>query len=193
MRKKKFFAVVAALGVGGLLFAACNSGPSNNAVQREQQTSTSILNQLLTAQPIPAFKWSQLRQTLIDIETAQADTTQTTTFFFNQGVTDPVNSCPSVGFPVASTTELSNPQQTVNDGYPNGGAVVTLPQIDPNGVYAGDSSGTYVLCVSASGQTYGVYWEGFVYALTGPAVWNPTTNSVTPTGPSSFKFSTAKP
>jgi hypothetical protein len=136
-----------------------------------------------TAQPAPVFTWSQIRQTLIDIETAQAKTIQTTTFFFNLGVKAPVNTCPSIGFPVATTDEITNPSR-IDAGY------AVIPQIDPNGIYTGNSTGTYVLCVGSDGSTYGVYWEGYVYAVTGPATWNAATGSVQETGPTSFKFTT---
>lgn len=149
---------VVGLTAGALALGACNSSPQ----ARDQNISTQVLGQYENSQPVPQFKWSQIRQTAIDIETAQAHTTQTTSFFFNMGVAKPW-SCPSIGFPVAATTELTNPQQN-NSG-------VALSQIDPNGIYAGNSTGTYVLCVSPSGKPYAQYWEGFVSTVDGAAVW----------------------
>lgn len=174
------FVVALALGL-----TAC----SQSANSKDQATSAAILSQMETAQPVPVFTWSQIRQTLIDIETAQAKTVQTTTFFFNLGVKTPVNSCPSIGFPVATTDELTNPQQAVGGS----GGQTSIAQIDPNGIYAGNSTGTYVLCIGSDGSTFGAYWEGYVYAVTGPAVWNDKTGAVQETGPSSFKFTTSKP
>ena len=189
-KKVRAAGVVLGLAIGAVTLGACNSS-APVAVQKDQATSASILSQFETAQPTPQFKWSQYRQTLIEIETAEADGTQTTTFFFNQGVQNPVQSCPSIGFPIASTSELTNPVQDDNNG-PNGNAGVAIGQIDPNGVYAGNSTGTYVLCVNADGSTYAAYWEGFTYTVSGPAVWDTTTNSVKLTGPSSQKFSVGK-
>lgn len=180
---KKLIALLAAVAAA-LTMTACTS---NNANKRDAQVSRAILGQYEISQPVPQFKWSQIRQTAIDIETAQARSTQTTTFFFNLGVTDPVMSCPSIGFPVASTTQITNPQQSV--GGPESGNV-PISQIDPNGIYSGDSSGTYVLCVDGKGQTYGDYWEGYVYTTTGPAVWDVKAHTVKRTGPSSFQFQT---
>src|SRR5947209_5945955 len=74
---------------------SCDNAPANSAEQSQQSQIQTQLNQ---SQPIPQFKWSQYRQTLISIETAQAHTIQTTTFEFNLGVTDPIASCPSIGF-----------------------------------------------------------------------------------------------
>lgn len=165
------------IAISGLALAACGGGGPAQAQQQK------ITNQLETVQPLPAVKYSQLRQTLIDIETAQTKTVATTSFMFNMGTTAPIQSCPSVGFPIASDTQLSNPMQ-----YYGNGAVV--PQMDPTGVYTGSSTGTYVLCSNAYGSTYVVYWEGFVETVTGPAVWNPATNSVKLTGPSTVNVGT---
>lgn len=176
---KKISAILAALAaVAGL--AACQGG----ANAKDQQVSQNILSKFQQSQPVPQFDFSQIRQTLIDIETAQAHSTQTTSFFMNFGP-DPVNSCPSIGFPVATTSQLTNPMQEIS----NGGSI---PQIDPNGIYSGQSTGTYVLCVDPSGNTYGVYWEGNVMAVGGPAKWNTTTHAAELTGTPTAKFNVHK-
>ena len=169
---------IALLVLASVGLAACGGA---NAV--DQRTSAKILRQYEISQPAPLFKWSQIRQTLIDIETAQAHVTQTTSFFFNLGVSKPIQSCPSIGFPVATTTEITNPQQAVGD---SGGTAIA--QIDPNGVYTGNSTGTYVLCVAPNGSTYAQYWEGYVDTVSGPAVWDAAVGSVRLTGPSSASF-----
>jgi hypothetical protein len=188
------------IGLGVLLLAACDD--TTNANQQEQQTTLSALQQLLQSQPVPQFKWSQIRQTLIDIETAQAKTTQTTSFAFNQGVADPVWSCPSIGFPIATTSELTNPHQisqipyvggdgrTYSDSHESVNGITS--QIDPNGIYAGNSTGTYVLCVANDGTTFVQYWEGFVETVSGPAVWDAGAHQVRLTGPSTVAVQTQK-
>lgn len=187
MRKR--FRNLAALGgvavVATTLYASGAFGDQASVIQNDQITSERALSQLQQSQPAPFFKWSQERETLIEIEKAQANDTQTTTFGFNMGATQPVWSCPSIGVPIASTTELTNPQQVFQDGWVNGGQDTSIPQVDPPGVYTGDSTGTYVLCIAPNGGTYLQYWEGFVDSVTGPAVWNTTTNSIELTGPSS--------
>jgi hypothetical protein len=183
MTRRHLASLAALAAAGALVLTGCTGSSSGNAADR--RTSNSILRQYEISQPVPKFPWSQIRQTAIDVETAQARTTQTTTFFFNQGVADPVQSCPSIGFPVASTTQITNPLTPT--GYQDSS---TVAQIDPNGIYSGDSSGTYVLCVGGAGKTYGVYWEGFVYAVTGPATFDRSTHDVKMTGPSSFDFKT---
>lgn len=51
------------------------------------------------AVPVPEFRYSQIRQNLIEITQAQAqaETTQTTSFFFNLGADAPIMVCPSSG------------------------------------------------------------------------------------------------
>ena len=175
--------VITIIGIAilGLGLAACGGTSSPAAAQQQ-----SITNQLEKVQPLPAVKYSQLRQTLINIELAQTKTVATTTFMFNMGESAPIESCPSIGFPIASDSQLSNPMQQEWGGQ--GG--FALPQMDPNGIYQGNSTGTYVLCSKADGSTYVVYWEGFVQTITGPAIWNTKTNSVQLTGPSTVNVST---
>lgn len=168
-----------------------NSQPTGQQSENaQQQADTSSLEQ---SQPIPHFNWSQIRQTLIDAETISANSTQTTSFFFQQGAPDPVYSCPSIGMPVANTAQLSNPDQVLPDPNQSYGSVVTA-QEDPNGIYApAASEGTYVICVNSSGQDYLDYWEGNVLTVTGAAEWNAATHQLKVTGAPTAAIHTAPP
>ena len=177
---KKILLALGALALA-LMAAGCNSGNSSGAAL-ENQDSANIEKSFLLNQPPPHFQHSDIRATAISIEAIQALGEQTTSFGFNMGEKNPVWSCPSLGEPVASTTEITNPQQIQNDGYPQGGASLTIGNMDPNGIYAGDSTGTYVLCVNAAGQQYTQYWEGFVDSVSGPATWDAATGSIKVTG-----------
>jgi hypothetical protein len=189
MKFKKSIATAGLVVIAAIGLAACGTQSAQQKANiSDVQASAQALNHLQIVQPTPLFPWSQVRQTQIAIETAQADTTQTTTFFFNQGVADPISTCPSIGVPVASTTELTNPQQVTPSSGRNASQVIA--QADPTGVYPGNSTGTYVVCVSPDGKNYIQYWEGFVDSVTGPAVWNTTTHSVQMTGPSTAAVKT---
>lgn len=172
---------VIAVALLALVAAGCSSGGANT---KDRTTAAQQLSTFQKNQPVPSFTFSQLRQNLIEIETAQSQTTQTTSFMFNQGVAQPVTVCPSIGFPMPSEDQLTNPESKV----PNHD--VALPQIEANGVYTGASTGTYVICVNAQGQPYAVYWEGFVQTVTGPAAWKD--GSVQLVGSPSFAFSKGK-
>lgn len=153
------------------LVAGCSSANST-----DQNTADTQLSQYLAAQPTPVFQWSQERATLIALLNARATTTATTSFFFNLGTKSPVGSCPSIGFPLATTTQLTNPDATAGTA----GAVVS--QIEPTGVYTGASSGTYVVCVNPEGVKYATYWEGDVYTVGGVGKWDDATGTVSLVG-----------
>lgn len=188
--KRRFPLIIGVVAIVVAL-AACDTGGNakQNTVRNDQQSSATALATLQNNQPAPAFNKSQLRQNVIDIEKMLAGTTPTTTFFFNQGVADPVNSCPSIGFPIASTTELTNPLQTDKTSAGDGGSAV-IAQADPTGVFQGTSTGTYAICIDTNGKGYAAYWEGFVYAVSGPAKWDPATKSTVLTGAPTAEIAT---
>lgn len=177
---RKLVTIILALTVAFGL-TACEENQS--AREKDEKTSEQLLRDLQRAHPTPKFRRSQLRQNLVEIVTAQAETTQTTSFFFNQGVTNPIHSCPSIGFPIASTAQLTNPSQISREA-------TVIPQVEPSGIFTGDSSGTYVICIDAKGKAYASYWEGFVQTVTGPAEWRD--GAVKLVGPPSFDFSNGR-
>lgn len=171
MRKTLITAVAAvACGLG---IAACNGSNGTkhqaNTIESQQQAALSLHYDQV--QPVPFFNYSQYRKTLTEVEAIQALGTQTTSFFFNMGVAQPIFECPSLGMPVPNTASLTNPlQATWNDNGTNGNAGVAIGQLDPNGIYApASSSGTNVVCVNSAGQPYIQYWEGFVDTVSGAA------------------------
>jgi hypothetical protein len=166
---KKAIAIIVVAG-SALALTACESAPSAN--QQEQAQQADIQSTLIKNQPIPFFPLSEYRETLIQVETAEAHGVATTSFFFNQGVREPIFSCPSIGFPIPTTAQLTNPKQVIYNGGNGGGGNVTVDQMDPNGVYTGESTGTYVECVDPTGVKYAQYWEGFVNTVGAPAHWD---------------------
>lgn len=173
-----------------LLAAACaprSTKSADKAATVEQQAVAAGFNKLAAAQPLPIFDYSQLRQNMIEIQTAEANGIATTTFMFNLGTADPIHSCPSVGYPIPSASQLSSPDQVTNRG--EGSSVVA--QGDPVGVYRGDTSGTYVICVAEDGTGYATMWEGFVLAVPGTAHWDAATHSLV-NHPDGTEFSTSK-
>lgn len=152
---------------------ACST--NNSATQADQAATNNQLDRYQKNQPIPFNDSSVFRATLITVEQAQIHGIATTTFFYNQGVAKP-DSCPSLGFPLPSTAQLTNPQQVINTYNNNAG--VSIPQLEPNGVYTGDSTGTYVVCVDPTGAQYIQYWEGFVKTIGGPAHWDQGTQTI---------------
>lgn len=169
MRFSKAAAALAAVVVMATM-AACTTQNANNT---EHQAANSGVNLLLASQPVPIFPTSELRQNMIEVEAIQALGTPTTSFFFPEGTTvvggkytaPPFKVCPSQGEPIHATDSLTNPTQVTTSG-------AVVDQMDPNGVYSGPNSGTYILCVTASGGKKMSYWEGPVETETGVAIWN---------------------
>lgn len=180
------------IAIGAPLSMANSCGNhSSGATKQEQKQQNAISKTLVQNQPLPQFNYSQLRQNLIEVETAEAQGVQTTTFFFNQGSRDPIQTCPSIGAPISTTMQLSNPLQLASIGGDHGGTGA-IQNLEPTGVYTGDSTGTYVMCIGSDGKPYANYWEGFVQAVFAPAVWDDATHQVKITGPATFKFTKSK-
>jgi hypothetical protein len=184
-RSRARFAALAIAGALGLslTLAACNSGNSqNNAINNSADTG--VETTMDNNQPAPIFDHSDIRATAIEIEAIQALGENTTSFAFLPGVKDPIWSCPSLGEPVASDDEITNPQQVDPNTDPgqSNSTSLALPNMDPNGIYSGDSTGTYVLCVNSQGLPYAHYWEGYIDAVSGPATWDAATGQVVVTG-----------
>jgi hypothetical protein len=172
MNRKIITASIATLALGlSIGLSAC--GGNSNANQQEsgqQQTDSSNLEH---GQPLPLVTWSQARENLIDIELAQVNDVQTTTFVMAYADKDPINSCPSVGFGLPDSASLSNPDQVV--GGPNSSGGNVIGQEDPTGYYAPTSSaGTYIICLTATGQPYIDRFESNVDTIGGNATWDYT-------------------
>lgn len=157
--RRTVIAIVSVAAIGGALTACTNS-----ATYSDSKSTNVQLEQYQRVQPIPFHEWSQYRQTLISVDDAQARGTATTSFFFNAGVANPVKVCPSIGYAVPSTAQLTNPWQSNGNG-------VGIGMMEPTGVYTGESSGTYVVCV-VNGKAVPTYWEGNVETEGGPAHWD---------------------
>jgi len=189
LKNTKALIAIVLIAVLALVASSCTSDGEPTAVSEDKDTAAQQLLDLQKAHPTPRFTRSQLRQNLIEITTAQAETTATTSFFYNMGIAQPVHSCPSIGFPIPTTMQLTNPEQSVRMGREGGGSH-TLPLAEQTGVYTGDSTGTYVICVDAEGNGYAMYWEGFVQTVAGPAEFKD--GEVKLTGPPSFEFTSSE-
>ena len=157
------------LGILGILLViglvGCTEG-KDDATKKDQKATARMADDYSKTQPIPQARYSQKRQNLIEIQKAQQEATVTTTFFFLEGV-GPVSQCSSIGYPIATTDQLTNPLQMRNSYQ----SPYTIAQMEATGVFTGDSSGTYVICVDDTGSAYAQYWEGYVMAVTGQAKW----------------------
>jgi hypothetical protein len=175
-------ALAALLGVGT---AACSSPASApSGTQQEQNSSNDSQNVAEATLPAPVFRYSEGRWVLTEAEASIALGVATTSFVFQQGDPNPVESCPSIGYPVANTAQLTNPDKIINDPYAYQGAGQVVGNMDPYQYYTPSSSqGTYVLCVSRTGTEYLLYAEPNVIAVAGTATWVPGRGIVTAGSP----------
>lgn len=179
-RPSPLVSAVAAAGITAGVVGGCSS--LTDAQKQDAKSMGDIASRFQNGQPIPSEPWSQYRQTLIDAEVAQMRGTQTTSFWFSRGAGGqgtPIGTCPSLGFPVPASAQLSNPLAPVlkTDGSSTG---VAVGQMEPNGVYTGDTAGTFVVCAGSGGKPYLTYVEADVVTVGGPAEWRD--GKVQPTG-----------
>lgn len=163
-RKTRF--IIAVL-LAGLVFAACtDDGNKQESVRdRESAAINTGFDRLTQSQQVPSFDYSQERQTLIDVLTLRAEGTHGTAYVRALDGTL-LWWCPTVGAPVPSTYQLTNPDQLATTG-PRERGTVTLPLGEPSGVYTGDSAATWVLCLDDNGNAFARYDEATVGWVSG--------------------------
>lgn len=172
--------------IASIAFSMSACGEPSSTTNDQNATNTQ-LQKYQANQPIPQADWSQYRQTVIDVENAQIHGMATTTFMYNMGSNKPIASCPSIGFPVPTTAQLTNPDQAL---YPGSSGSAVIAQAEANGVYTGASTGTYVVCVNNKGTKYIQYWEGDVNTVGGPAHWDNTSAQIVLDGEPTVKVTT---
>jgi len=157
------FLTIAAGALLVLALAACsegNKGDTGDAREREQASINTSFDRVTQSQQVPAFDYSQERQTLIDVLTMRAEGTHGTAYATTFDGTL-IWWCPSVGAPVPSTYQLTNPDQIVGgDGERTEEQVIPLGE--PTGVYTGASAATWTVCLDDQGTPFGKYEEANV-------------------------------
>jgi len=131
-----------------LLVAGCGTQSvtaDRELVDRQQQIYQDV-------QPVPLYDYSQDRATFLQIYNAKNEARQTWAVITAIDGTV-LWTCPSYGFPIPATTQVTNPQQYI----PSNGAVVE--QAEPNGLYTGETNATYVLCIRPNGDVVPIYAE----------------------------------
>jgi hypothetical protein len=98
-------------------------------------------------QPLHKYDYSPERDELQQIYDARMKVVNTWTVIYSMG--KPVFVCPSKGYPIPYTTQLTNPDRVTAGGTNDnsGSGNVALPQAEPNGLYTGSSMATWVLCI----------------------------------------------
>jgi len=151
-----------------LLLAACDSSDEEARKAEERQAGTQ-LETYQKVQPVPFYDFSQVRDTLIQINTLLIEGRQGFATIVNPLTGEPIFSCPSVGFPIPADTQVTNPANVAREG-------AVVEQIEPNGTFTSkNTQGTYILCVADGGKAIPVYSEPPVIASGAPLVFDPET------------------
>lgn len=165
-----------------ILFTAssCDGGSSDNQTAKESDAVDAQQTTYDNNQKVPHYDYSPERDELIQIYNSRMQIVNTWTVFYPIG--KPPTMCASRGFPIPYTTQLTNPQK-VNKGDSTVNPSTVTSQAEPNGLYTGTTSATWVLCLR-NGKLNPVYAEEEVHAYTYPVTINPD-GSVQDSGQSS--------
>jgi len=131
-------------------FFACTaeSGCEDKSDTKERADVERGQAQLVQNQPAPIFQWSLERHIMIKLYEARNKAVTTYNYTQSQFTGKITWECVGIGFPIAATTQLTNPMKLA---YNSGGA--TIPQAEPNGMYAPpQSSATFVPCIAPDGE-----------------------------------------
>lgn len=159
--------LIAALIAGCVLLVAASacteddSGDQRSAREREEDATGRAMNRMTQSQQIPEFDYSQERQTLIDVLTVRAEGTHGTAQALSLSG-ELMWWCPTVGAPIPSTYQLTNPDQITGRGGANHYEGQVIPQAEPTGVYSSESAATWVVCLDDNGAAFGQYDEANV-------------------------------
>lgn len=143
--------------VGCIQQDGCHESDSkeNNDVERQQTV-------YVKTQPVPFFDWSLERHLMVELYKARNQAIHTYSYSISQMTGQIIAYCPSLGFPIPATTQLTNPNKWVAQG-------ITLPQAEPNGLYSPPMThATWVMCLSPDGKVEPAYWETDVLTFTRP-------------------------
>jgi hypothetical protein len=153
---RKLFVIL--LAVTAFILTSC-VGSDTSAIEQSQQTGA--VNAIIRNQPIPDLGgYSFERQIVIETYLARNNTIATYAYMFTMDGKI-VEICPSIGYPIPYSTQLSNPERV--DSYSQS---ITLPNAEPNGLYPpGDAAATLVQCVQPDGSVSPVYIEWYVLAF----------------------------
>ena len=144
-----------------LVLVGCMSlSPSVADVEQQQQYSGAMA--IVQNQPVPDLGgYSFERQIVIETYLARNNTIATYAYMISMDGKI-IEICPSIGYPIPYSTQLTNPQK-IESPMSYG---VILPNAEPNGLYPPDNAvATLVQCVNPDGSVSPTYIEWYVLAF----------------------------
>jgi hypothetical protein len=147
-----------------LALVGCYSA-STSDIEMGQQTQA--INSIIQNQPVPDLGgYSFERQVVIDTYLARNNTIATYAYMIAMDGTL-IEICPSIGYPIPYSTQLTNPLKIERTWFENVGSEYgVLANPEPNGLYApADAAATLVQCVNPDGSVSPTYIEWYVLSF----------------------------
>jgi hypothetical protein len=152
-----------------MLAVACSSqSVANKADSNYTDQQYAIYSR---GQPNDLFDYSQDRASFQAIYRARVQGKATWSASIPTQGGHPWFECPSKGYPIPASSQLTNPERPSPAFDGSSSAFVTLPQGEPNGLFSGPTDGTYMQCIDTDGSLAPVYSEPQVLAWPYPVVW----------------------
>jgi hypothetical protein len=141
------------------VLVSCYGGDTQSIEQGQQREA---VNSIMVNQPIPDLGgYSFERQIVIETYLARNNTIATYAYMISMDGKI-IEICPSIGYPIPYSTQLTNPLRTVGDLN----TTSVIANSEPNGLYPpGDAAATLVQCVQPDGSVSPVYIEWYVLAF----------------------------
>lgn len=152
-----------------LALVSCDYKPSSSEVEHAQQEGG--IQAMLRNQPVPTLTYSMERQ--IVTETYLARNRKMATWTYTRDMQGRITEiCPSMGYPIPYSTQLTNPSQlattyaNTKTGASNHSIDGVIGNPEPTGLYPpAASEATLVSCVEPDGAVVPTYWEDRVFAM----------------------------
>jgi hypothetical protein len=183
----KKIALVLTLAIAAVALSGCDEGKQTSE-SRDAKRVLQQQGQYEKAQPIPVFDWSLERHLVVELYKLRNQKVATHSVW--RGDLSVVEGdCPSMGYGLPYDSSLTNPlvatniAQTGERHLHSGGALTSIEQAEPNGIFASkNTNATWVFCIGESGSTEPVYIESKVTVYPGPVLVDYEKNRVTRSG-----------
>lgn len=174
---KLYYIVGMLLVVMSLILSGCGPSSSDASASTAKEEANKVAmntDRLNTNQPAPQFDWSLERYIMGEMMKARNERVSTYSYVISSYTGQILDYCPSIGYPLAANTQMTNPEVVIDFGFGESRSGVTLPQAEQNGLYPSPStSGTFVPCVNANGDLVPRYMEENVRTYVEPMTMGP--------------------
>jgi hypothetical protein len=165
LMKKIFMFLFVFVVLAGVL-SGCYSNNGANAIESQQQ-ETGVLS-IIQNQPVPDLGGYSFERDIV-IKTYIARNQTIATYAYTMTLDGKfIELCPSIGYPIPYSTQLTAPEKMFNrgPGYEQYYDASVIPQSEPNGLYPpGDAAATLIQCVNPDGTVSPMYFEYYVIAM----------------------------